>query len=689
MSAFADSQVVYRDLAGPWGSFRLIVDGHDVTRFRGVPAQIGGYQLTEPYSFGPADFAFPQIPTMETPGVGDIAWLRNEAPARLVQVDEAGTRVRTVWRGFVSALQAERESWAIHCDGELSGRLAVRDKHPELMQWTKDVSQLLADAIRTAGMRPSPSRGLDTGIEIKPQGGADSWLSHADRLLSLAQQGGGDQLTIRWASGTTYEQVWKDRATVAGTVFNGAAGVALDVVDDLTERPTAIYGMGRSPEGMLWDNARFPGVVQGDPPAFPGLLEEDDTGQDVRVLQDRLIGAGYLDRDDAADTTTATFDAETTEAVQALQSDAGLSETGVVNEATWNALFDIGVTGYSLRGARFFPLAEVDEARQRNYTATGVYIGRNPNFDPTRVPVDRTVDFGIMRKRRARNWSKRELAKVQTDKSWAGTLVLSTDAVAGEHTHGTTPAALLPRLDVTPGMNLLVRNFDGDTLFHVAGVQVNSDLSVRCAVDTRARDLLTVAQIVERNRASRVHPGRTWLEERRGTAAHQMIPQWTKVAGLVHNEVSLAANEWTVVPIFAGQSGSVHRVRVKVTDSACEFAAAVLAKKVSSTWMRNKVGDPFTGDGWAREKVREQVEDKRVLLAAWGDADQPGGYYPGAKTGEDGEPTGDTVTGKLLDDAGFDYHTFGQPVLWLAIYPTAACKLEPQRVLWAVLEAGM
>ena len=89
---FADDQIVYRDLAGAWGSFRLVIGGQDVTRFRDVPAQIGGYQLQEPYGYGPADFSFPQITSLEVDawGTGDLSWFDIGKPVQLVQVDEDG-----------------------------------------------------------------------------------------------------------------------------------------------------------------------------------------------------------------------------------------------------------------------------------------------------------------------------------------------------------------------------------------------------------------------------------------------------------------------------------------------------------------------------------------------------------------------------------------------------------------------
>jgi hypothetical protein len=46
----------------------------------------------------------------------------------------------------------------------------------------------------------------------------------------------------------------------------------------------------------------------------------------------------------------------------------------------------------------------------------------------------------------------------------------------------------MSRLDAVAGQNMMLRNFDGDTLFHVAVVNVASDLSVQLGIDTQGRD---------------------------------------------------------------------------------------------------------------------------------------------------------------------------------------------------------
>jgi peptidoglycan hydrolase-like protein with peptidoglycan-binding domain len=691
---FADEQIVYRDLGpdGDWGTLRLLVDGRDVTGWaweggQPTPAQIGGYQLTEPYGYGPADFSFPHITSLHVDqfGSGELAWFDLDKRAELVQVDAAGIRVRTVWRGFITVLSPTNDGTNVHCDGDASGRLALRDKHPELFTWIKDVGVLLADAFGKCNLSMTPRLGIETGIELDERrlSSSGKMLGYCDEILAQSMKANGDQLTVMPDGNGNYVQQWKDRTTVAASIFNGAAGVEIDLSRDLSEEPTTLYASGRRADGGLWLNAKAPGLKQGEPAPFPGTLSLGDSGDDVQTLQSKLVGMGYLDREDAAGDD---FDADTEEAVQALQEDAGLAETGVVNSATWDALFDLGDTGLSLRQAHVAPLVELSETRKYNRTSNGSKAGPNPNYNPARTPVDRTYE-GFGEKKRAKRYLKRELARIHNGKNWQGTVTLKADVIKGDHAHAdNAPEGYLSRLDLTPGQNVKLHNFDSVTLFHVSGINVDSDLTVRLAVDTKARDLMTLGAILERNAASRVNPARQWLRQHQGRGPNQQIVEFlSEIGGKVWTTVDCPANTWTVFPVVAGQSGSISRVRVQVTSSSeTAFALGITAIETSGEWWSQKLPDPLAAGAWDDNwRIQKEIDAARALLGFWGDDESPAGYSPHVKADGWGK------TGLLLDDGGFDYHTFDQPVAWFAIHPDDDCKIEPQRVLWSVLEAGM
>jgi hypothetical protein len=635
-----------------------------------------------------------------------------------------------------------------------------------LFTWVKDAGLLLADAFRKARLTTTPQLGTETGIELDERrlsGG--TLLTYCDGILAQSMKANGDQLTVMPNADGTYVQKWKDRSTVAASIFNGAAGVDLDLSRDLQEEPTTFYGSGRDADGILWVNGKYPGLIQGDAPPFPGTLQIGDSGDDVQTLQSKLVGMGFLEREDAAGND---FDADTEEAVEDLQEKAGLAITGIVNSATWDALFDLGDTGLSMRQAHVAPLVQLSAVRKWNRTSNGSKAGMNPDYDPRRIEVDRTIDeFGA--KKHARRWCKRELARVQNGKNWSGTITLQTDVVVGDHAHAdAAPEGIMSRLDLEAGQNVKLRHFDGVTLFHVAGIDVDSDLTARLRVDTKARDLLTLAQIHQRNAQTRVSPARQYRIEHRGTGANNQVVEATEHFGWIWTTVDCQVG-WNTFPVLAGQTGTVNAIRIE-TSIPTEMVVAVTAGETHPPWWDAHVGNPFdvqtpvksltlnaggtgytsapkvkisggggrgakavatvsggvvtgvrltqrgvgynsapsvsfsggggsgasasanlgaTGSGRWVDGLTETVRD-RFTLGAWGDSEQPGGYYPGQKIGDDGTATNDPLTGVLEEMAGFPYRTQGgEAVLWVAAYVKQACKIKPQRVLWPVLEAGM
>lgn len=764
LKAFADSRQVWRGLGDEaWGTERVFVGGKDVTNVWGAPTETAGYQLTEPYGYGPGDFRFPKVGiASELP-----TWLYKGAPVRLVQYAPDGTRVRVIWRGFVDKIGRATTSTSIACLGDLSGRMSYRDKQAELVYWTKDAGAMVADIIKRAGRTPVPSLGPKTGV-LLPERGRDggTFLDYCDRILAESDRN-GQQLTVTPTANGRYRIHYKDRTTVHGTLFADVDGVEVDLSTDLASETTDWYGYGKRPPGgprggENWRNSRYQGLFDTDVP-FPGTLDVGSTGEDVDLLEARLALMNYLE---PSETEGHTYDTETAKAVRKLQRDAGLSQTGVVNAATWDALYDLGVTGLSLRGAFVAPLLADTRGQKYLRTATGARLGLNPDYDPSFVKVDRTIDFGVMYQSKAEDWVEDQAAKQTEREVYYGTITLTSDVWAGDVTYEDTlaGATAVSRRDVEAGWNIRLRHFNGTMiLLHVSGVDVSGDGQVRLAVDTHATDLMTLGAIIQRRREGRENPHRSWVQSRRkGTGPGALIEADEKFGWLPH-AVDLAAGAWTVFPILAGQSGSTNKLRVNVVTDT-EFVVGITAKKVTPRWWDRRVPNPFgvtakltqlhitdTGSGytsaptvtltggggsgasavaeisdgkvmglrwtskgsgytsapdlsftggggsgasaqvgfgvtggenWTSEKVREAIEDHAILLGAWGDRDEPGGYYPGARS------EGDPLTGKLVDAAGFDYWTFAQPVLYVAIYAKQATRLRPQRILWPVTDAG-
>src|SRR3546814_10518278 len=109
-------------------------------------------------------------------------------------------------------------------------------------------------------------------------------------------------------------------------------------------------------------------------------------------LTTKLAAMGFL-------TITQTFDysvytSAVASAVKVIQRRAGLTVNGTTNSATWDAVFDISATGYSLTGAHVAPLYADPRTQPYLYTANGSVAGLNPDYDATVPVVHRTIAFG-------------------------------------------------------------------------------------------------------------------------------------------------------------------------------------------------------------------------------------------------------------------------------------------------------
>jgi hypothetical protein len=415
-------------------------------------------------------------------------------------------------------------------------------------------------------------------------------------------------------------------------------------------------------------------------------------------LQWKLINASLLDREDAA----GTFDQDTKDAVEQLQDMAGLPETGVVNLATWNKLFDVDATDWGLRGARIMPLVQWSKVRPYNYTTNGNRAGRNPTFDANELRSDRNFDFGAgVSEQLARQWMRGQRKRF-AGKSWAGTLTLNgAGAFSGQHNDPTTcnDSNVLSLRDIQPGWNVWLPNFDGGTLVHVArnAITPGSGTTPDAAtldVDTHYRDALELGEVIARNRDSRRDPRREFVIEQRGSKrVHDSITPFNEKAGINYRKQVCPANEWTVFPIFAGQAGTLSKLRIVTESPAAAFCGAIFADEISAATLQRRVGNPFPVDKdgetvWSNPALEDWFTN-RLLMYAWGNAEQPGGYWPKKHTNRDRETTTAPLTGVWQDDASFGYVTPVFPALWVAIYPDRDTVIRRGRLLWCQLETGV
>lgn len=680
---------------------RIVVGGVDITYFRGKRTPTVPYELIEPFGYGPATITIPQSrPYLEAGayGTGELAWVKTGKHVHLQRIDKTTGEKTTDYRGVVIAVKADGPQLVLQVGGILEGPAELRNEQVPVYRKVRDIGAHMFDAVENAGNYPGvhfePRLGPTTGIEIPKTGGMThlGWLQH---LCTMAVHKDGRQWTCmpKEHGSSTFEMRLKDYTTVHATVYLDSSRAVGRLSDDASEQPNTGFGQGVTNEGMIYNGMVLPGVEPGDPPPYPGTLSLGSSGDSVQVLHWKLIRANFLDRQDASPL----YDQDTVDAVEQLQDRANLPITGVVNKATWEALFDVGTLGFDISGARIMPLVQASSVRPYNYTGNGNLLGKNPAYNRDKLRVDRNYDFGVCDEKTARQWIRGQFARLNK-KSWAGTITMNKRAalILGEHNPGDpkpTSGQVLSARDIPAGWNLWVPNFDGGTLVHVARCAVNGD-TVTFDVDTHARDALELGEIIQRNRDSRRSPRRDWVAEQRGsTKIHDAVTPFTDKAGIVYTPVPCPANTWTGFWVFAGEAGTLSQLRALV-QPASEYAMSVWGMKVPDKLLNRRVGDPFPVDKdgetvWSQESLQDFFEQNLLLYAA-GDDEQPCGYWPRKHTNRLGKTTSAPLNGKWRDHESIGYITNHQyPALWVAIRPRKDTVVQRGRMLYTQIQAAL
>lgn len=688
---------------------RVTIGGRDYTYFRGHPTPDPEYLLVEPLYYGPAVITLPQIKGAfedleEDP---ELAPIHDNARVTIDQVSLATDEVEgpPVWEGWVEEIIPMAESLQIICGGLLSGLAARRQRQFPLWRYRADAGIFLWNAITQLGQPATPYFGPTTGVTLTRFGGLN-WLDYILQLLTLATDSAG-----QWTIGRDRtDRVWdirrKDRTTIHGTVYFDTTRIRPDSIR-ATRGPSRVYVTGTEPDGERIRFVYLPGANKGPVAPYPytdgrtidpGTTDaETDTGDGITRMLNRLIVTGLLTRRDALE---GGYDADVSRAIRALQRKAGISRTGRMNPATWDALYDVAITGQSLRQSFIAPAAELDSVRRWNRTAAGSIMSSNPAYDPRVAVRDTNIDMGPgLQKDQVTEWAERKLDN-PNKVTWAGTITIPpgsdpqgagrTALIRGEHNPGVPLGSgdVLPLRDVEPGWNLWAPHYQGGQLFHVASVEHKGDGTCNIVVDTSAGDQLEVWERVRRNRESRRSPARIWLDERSSTIGKD-FGEWDSIGGWV-DRTELQGDRWNLIEVFAGQSGTLQLIELSLRNNACEFAAALFGRQVTPEALTLRVPTPLAEasmDRWSDPGIQAWLRG-RVWLESWGRFDQPCGYWPRKKTSDRGNNTGAPVTGDFKDQGGFSFHTFEEPVLYLLIWPRQDTVLQPGHAMRLLLDAG-
>jgi peptidoglycan hydrolase-like protein with peptidoglycan-binding domain len=648
---------------GKWGRLQLLFGSTDVTYFRQVPTTIETWENTDPFGDSELMLTFPQITVYDHLGVAPLAWLFNGQQVTLRLIRPNGTR-KNLWEGYASMPQDAQGNGSMPLQVQCTGVLYQADQgrqKPRFAQDAEDIGKVISDAFNGYISRDyGPCTPVTTGILTRQRG---SWTPIAtgfvqDLLGTATTADGSNQWTVKQHGRLGPIIALKDISTVHATVTTGAQGVTPNLSSDTHGFFNVIYGEGTAPDGSRWRNTKYPNLRSDDAPIYPHspgtVFNAGDGLTGFDPFADEMRRSGYHMA--SGDTYVSADVAEVRDA----QARAGILVDGIVGPQTWASIFAVGSDGGDLSGAFFMPLAYDSRVEPYLYNAQGKKIGNNPAFEPGRPRIETKIDYG------------ENISKADATRSARATLArFPAPGLAGEITLKSDPAEM-SRFELRAGMNIKLKKYrGGDRMLHIAQVRVNwQDLTVTLTVDVYFRDLISLAAIKQRNREAASDPAnRGSSQRRRSRIANDTIVVFDSESGAgIIPRHAVFGGLWTVLRIPAGQVGTIAKTRYTSTGPAAAFAVGVFSKPVTSNTLARLVGNPLGGSKpWSPEA--DALYDAGLLMA-WGSIDEPAGYYPSTKT------DGGAVTGRLIDDAGWEYVSEHPPWLWVAEFSGSSCFLE-------------
>ena len=635
------TNVIEEDL----GHFRIVINGEDVTYYQGVPTVINGWTANEPFGDATAEIVLPQItPFHPQPFPSFIVWW---ASVDIFLGDQ------TLFEGMISSFEYQLDapdsfSFALSCVGLLYQLDLYTRAPPILTPGISDVGEVIYAQfpIRPA-LRIAPPAKVTTGIKTRLAGSGNPVLTGyiQDVLSQAVTDDGTNQWTLMSLPGRQCEIRLKDLDTEHWHVRCGTPGVTHRLSLDLTSGLSAVYGEGTSPEGYHWRNSKYPNVALEDPPPWPNTyINVGSTGLAVLQFKQHMIDSGWTAYTQPVDHYNETDKAIT----RFFQGLAGLTIDGIVGPQTWTAAFLPGWNAGALNGAFYLPLAEDMRTEPNLYNPAGAKVADNPAFDPKYVRIERWLSFGEKIAKADGERAARALFERDRDPVLVGIITFKTDPAEGS------------RYFIRPGQNIVYEDFYGTSpKLHVVSVDVNlNDESVTVTVDEKARDLLMLQQIWQRDRDTNDPAGRKQGQHRNSKVTEDRIVVFDVEAGAGRiPRLGLQARKWSVIRIPAGERGGIAKSEAH-TDSPFKFTLGVFDKPISPAQL-HAIGEP--------DDELEPYWDKFPypdygLIVAWGDGSMMAGEFENPFLG-----TID-VDGQFHDDATWYFESTQPPWLWVALW---------------------
>ena len=646
------------------GFAHVWVDGQDVTYFRGSPVIVRNWQKEVPFGDKAAMFEMPQLDPWDVPGEGDLSFLRPKAPVVVGIVDLDGN-VHVKFSGFLHArtrgFDTGGEDYVFEAHGDMwAGLYQYAPVVP--YQPPVDIGVLiprLLNGIINRPFDPIPETVTGRTTTYRPARREYVWQSVQNILAKDGWTDDGRQWTIVRRGATSFGLALKaPMSTVHGTFAAGNPGIDLGNLGvDEDSAVDHVFCSWTTANGGGSTNTKYPGYELTNGKPYPNSSELDiivlgttdadtDSGSGVTDWQRKVVELGL-----STLTVTGVMSSAWVAEVRRVQEQFDLLVDGEIGPQTWTAVLTRVDESLDLTPRRL-PMAWKPATWPTKDSANGVILGPNPAFDEAGgAPNQIDLELGGPLTRA----DVLRMARTYLD-------VNGTAVVTGSIQYRGCLDDLA-RTDIDVGQNHKVLGFEGrDVVLQVGRVTVDLDVGtsetggsyvVTVDVDERARDALTIDQILERNREALPDPAR-----RPGNPA--LLSRQVKDRGfswdadspcgiLPRTAVNGAVGLWSRAFVPFSEVGRLSGIRL---NSEMPFALAITASlRLTENMMLARVGDPLAqADPW-RGDTFEWLIEEHGLIGAWGSLNDPCGY------GYDMKSNGGAFKGLFVDGTTLEYVT--------------------------------
>lgn len=640
----------------PYARLQVVVEGVDITYLWGAPLPTPSWDRQEPFGSGTASIAIPQLTAFHVLP----AWCRAGANVdiRLVRLDDT---ILSRFSGVVMSFghSADSGEFTVECVGVVFAD-DFQLRQPAFQTAPRDIGDVVADVLNGAiSRRHADVAPVITGCQTGVLGGWEPRVTgYITQLLATAVTG-GRQWTLQCADRAPVLAL-KDTTTVTWTTSNGQRGVTVDLVEDWSKAPNVLYGSGIGPDGGRWQNAMYPNWSPDDTPPYPftnpsttirvGTTDAaTDTGNGVSLWQAK-VGRPV----------TGVFSQGDRVRAREVQRAGGITIDGIVGPQTWATTFDTGANTGTLE-CFYMPLAYSPLVMPRLYGPDGSDLGPNPAYNPNVLRVEDKIDYGNGVSKTEGIRAAVEILAREIDPGWVGTITFETDPQE------------CSRYEISEGSNGRLRAFRGSELvLHAAKVDYSDTVTV--TVDTKARDFPTLDAILERERNA-TDPAKAIVKRITGGSIgtdRATFDAESPAGNLPRHAVF--SNLWDVRRIPFGAYGSIVRTEITTDSAARAFAVAVFDRPVTAAALLGVVGNPLTATTNPWSEFADELTDLGLLMS-WGWAKQPAGYWPQEYSNPDGEGAS-PLTGRMVDDASWEYASAQVPWLWVATIAAGSCYVS-------------